>query len=118
MARVKRVRLAAAQVITATTQTAAKEIGLGKTRLTTTSKIASIGGTTPSYTVVVEGSYNGTDWVAINSHTAQTANGYSKIEASESQGTTAISIPPLLRANITVSGTTPTAAVTVDCYAE
>lgn len=109
-----------AQTVTATVNGAAVD-GFGfARRIQSQVVVASIGGTSPSYTAKVQGSYNGTDWFDVPglAHTAITANGNSAAAVSEIQGTTVTQIPPILRGVLTVSGTTPTAVVTMIVSAE
>jgi hypothetical protein len=99
--------------VTATGASAAAEIPRGTNEITLQSVVAAIGGTTPSYTVRLEGSFDGTNWFDVVTLAAQTANGDLQGHVSENQGTTVVSIPNIVRAAWTVSGTTPTATLTV-----
>lgn len=101
-----------AQVITATVNGTAisgwSQVKAAKLHLT----VASIGGTSPNYTVKLQDSVDGTNWVDVASgaFSAVTAN-----------GTTSLVLPnPVVlgdsvRVVVTVTGTTPTAAVTLVC---
>lgn len=118
MARVRQKKLLDAQTVTATTQGTPVGGFAGKKRLQSVVVAASVGGTTPSFTVTLQGSYDGTNWFTVATHTALTANGNNTAQVSEEQGTTVSVIPPLLRSSVVVSGTTPTAVLTHIVYAE
>jgi hypothetical protein len=71
--------------------------------------VASIGGTSPSYTVTVQTSHDNATWNTAASFTAVTANGTSYTAA-------ASAIDEYIRFSWTVSGTTPTAVLTISAF--
>lgn len=118
MARRRVVKLFSAQTITASTNSSAKGGFEGSNRLKSIVTAASVSGTTPSYTATLQGSFDGTNWFTVATHTALTAAGTNTQDVSEVQGTTVQVLPPLLRSSMVVSGTTPSAVITHTVYAE
>jgi hypothetical protein len=114
----KRQALRSAEVMTATGNGTAVEGFGSKSRMQSSFTVASIGGTTPSFTGIVQGSFDGTNWFDLVTHTALTANGVDMKVVSEIQGTTVVVIPPMIRSRVVVSGTTPTGAVTHIVFAK
>ena len=105
-------------VVTATGNGATHEIPRGVDEMTTQVAATGVTGTTPSFTVIVEGSFDGTNWYDLTTHTALTAAGDDQKHVSESQGATVVSIPPLIRSRWTVSGTTPSATLDITAFFE
>lgn len=68
--------------------------------------LSSVTGTTPSYTINVQDSIDGTNWVTVGSFTAITANGSQSL-------TIQAPLSDNVRFNIVVTGTTPSANVTI-----
>lgn len=105
-------------VITASATHATKTGAAGMRRMKTQATVSAIGGTTPSFQAIVEGSIDGLSWEAIHTHTALTANGSNSATTSEEQGATEKVLYPMLRCRWVVSGTTPTGACTCVAYVE
>jgi len=98
-----------AQTITTTTTGAAlsgwSQVARAKLQL----NVSSIGGTSPNYTVKLQDSADGTNWVDVPSgaFTAVTANGATQLTLNP------VLFQDYVRYVVTVTGTTPTAVVTL-----
>ena len=101
------------QTVTTTVNGAAFGVGLGVEKAALTLTGSAFGGTTPSFTVKVQHSFDtGTSWLDLVTFTAMTANGSQTLFASEDAGT--VVIGPTFRAIVSAaSGTTPTALLVV-----
>lgn len=75
-------------------------------------------GTTPSATFIVQDSIDGIVWNNLMSFTALTAAGSQTLNYAEVRGTTAQAFGDQLRANYTVTGTTPSFTCGLTVFAE
>jgi len=101
------------QTVTTTVNGTTSPIGTGVEKAALTLTGSAFGGTTPSFTVAVQHSFDGgTNWLALATFTAMTANGSQTVFVSEDAGTVVIGTS--LRAIVSAaSGTTPTALLVV-----
>ncbi len=101
------------QTVTTTVNGATFPAGTGVEKCALTLTGSAFGGTTPSFTVVVQHSFDaGVSWLTLATFTAMTANGSQTLFVSEDSGT--IVIGTSFRANVSAaSGTTPTALLVV-----
>lgn len=101
------------QVVTATVTGTTYSVGGWAHKAAVTLTGTAYGGTTPSFTMLVEHSFDGgASWLTLVTMTAMTANGFETKFAMEDAATAVIG--PTMRARVSAaSGTTPTANLKV-----
>lgn len=84
-------------------------------------KVSAVSGTSPTLTVKVQGSANGTDWYDINGAVTATINSVSTVHMTVRPGVTAVAnvalaqpIPRFWRVAWTIGGTSPSFTFSVD----